>query len=382
LISLGQVSFRLGRQAGEAAPPPAVSAQFAVTRSGYNPEQVDDYLRYLDVQIRMLAADREAVIEQSGRLAHRVEEECAESNRLRNELRRLATAPKDAESISERTRVMLRLAQDEANELRSRAEAEAGEIVARAKIRQLRNEQLRAQLDEEREQVAALRAEAERLLAHARGQARWLLMDARARADGMVAEATRRVAGVVDEARAEAEQTRAVLAAEVNRLREEGRDERRTLDLRAAEERARIERNFVAAMSTRRAEVISAIRREQLVNHAEASRLLNDARGQARRIVEQARLTAAALSRAGERRHAEANRVLADARARAERTAHEARRGAASIISAAQEQAAELHRFRGRTLTRLGELRRALDREIGRSGGPLAATQVPDRDTA
>lgn len=51
-----------------------------MARRGYRADQVDDYLRYLDAQVLMLAADRDALLEERARLACRLEEETAERN--------------------------------------------------------------------------------------------------------------------------------------------------------------------------------------------------------------------------------------------------------------------------------------------------------------
>ena len=43
----------------------SVAAGFAVVRRGYDPDGVEAYLRRLDVQLQILAADRDAAVEQS-----------------------------------------------------------------------------------------------------------------------------------------------------------------------------------------------------------------------------------------------------------------------------------------------------------------------------
>src|SRR5262245_11952050 len=141
--------------AGEDHLPPPGSA-FALTRRGYDPVQVDDYLRDLDARLRMLAADRDAAVEQNGQLTRQVNVAWAETDRLKGQLRRLSAPPESVEGMSERLQTMLRLAQDEVAERRNRAEAEAADIIAQAEAEAGdlpgRIEAARRQLEHEREQ--------------------------------------------------------------------------------------------------------------------------------------------------------------------------------------------------------------------------------------
>ena len=256
-----------------------------MTRRGYSPAQVDDYLRYLDTQILMLSADRDALIEQRDQLARRATRERGENDRLRRQLRSLAASPRSAEGLSGKLRVILELAVAEAAELRERARGDARAVVARAEIEQRRAEQLRRRLEQDRDQLDAERA-------------------------GM-----------------------------------------RRLEAQAADERARIEHDFAAAMASRRAEALAAIEQKMAHSRAEADQLLARARVQADRVIAQARHTAAALTSAAadrnvaadrllgearaqagrviEQRRAEVDRFLADARAHARRVTAQARRGVA-----------------------------------------------------
>src|SRR3954451_901931 len=103
--------------AGEDHLPPPGSA-FALTRRGYDPAQVDDYLRDLFAHLRMLTADRDAAVEQNGQLTRQVNVAWAETDRLKVQLRRMSTAPDSVEGMSERVQTMLRLAQEEVEERR------------------------------------------------------------------------------------------------------------------------------------------------------------------------------------------------------------------------------------------------------------------------
>src|SRR3954447_26372535 len=92
---------------------PAPGSAFAITRRGYDSAQVDDYLRDIDAQLRMLAADRDAAVEQNAQLARQVNVAWAETDRLKGQVRRLSQAPESVEGMSERVQSMLKLAQDE-----------------------------------------------------------------------------------------------------------------------------------------------------------------------------------------------------------------------------------------------------------------------------
>src|SRR5882757_5986856 len=198
---------------------PAPGSAFAVTRRGYDPVQVDDYLRHLDAQLRMLAADRDAAVEQNGQLTRQVNVAWAETDRLKGQMRRLSAPPESVEGMSERLQSMLRLAQDEVSERRKRAEAEATEIVSRAEAEAgelpRQNESIRRQLEHERKQLTF---ERNKILADAREEAD--LVHSRAIAEG-------------DRIRAEA-------TAETDALRQQSDEERRTLDAQSAAQRAQI----------------------------------------------------------------------------------------------------------------------------------------------
>ena len=49
------------------------SAGFAVVRRGYDPDAVEAYLQHLDAQVQILAADRDAAVEQSRQMGVELE---------------------------------------------------------------------------------------------------------------------------------------------------------------------------------------------------------------------------------------------------------------------------------------------------------------------
>jgi cell division septum initiation protein DivIVA len=291
---------------------PAPGSAFAVTRRGYDPVQVDDYLRHLDAQLRMLAADRDAAVEQNGQLTRQVNVAWAETDRLKVQMRRLSAPPESVEGMSERLQSMLHLAQDEVAERRKRAEIEAAEIIARAEAQAgelpRQNETIRRQLEHERKQLTF---ERNKILSEAREEAD--LIHSRATAEG-------------DRIRSEAN-------VEIAALRKQADEERRTLDEQGKAQRAQIEEDFEIAMSARRAEAMATIH-----GHQAASR-------------------------------DEANRLLASARAEAERKIVEAQRAADAAIQAAEQRVAELDALRARMASQLAELHSVLDAVLPRLDG-------------
>ncbi len=117
------------------------AASFAVVRRGFDPVQVTKHLDRLDADMKILAADRAAAVEQAAQLGKELDTARseldaarAEAERLRNELRVMSGPPDSVGSMSERLQVMLRLAQDEFGEMRAaaaaHAAAHAAEIIA------------------------------------------------------------------------------------------------------------------------------------------------------------------------------------------------------------------------------------------------------------
>jgi cell division septum initiation protein DivIVA len=375
---------------------PAAGGEFSVTRRGYSPEQVDEYLRYLDAQILLLAADRDALVEHRDELVRQVEAECAETDRLRVQLRRLNASPHSTEDVSGRLCVMLELATEEVTELRARVGEEA-RGVAQAEIGRRRNEQLRHRLDHERDQLATDQARMREMLAQARRETDRITVDAIGRAEDLVSAATN-----------QAECIRSTAAAEAIERREQGERQQHELDARAGEERARFEREFTLDMASRRAQAEAALEQNMTSGRAAADQLLAQARGhtecmtvqtghiadalcsaaadscaQADRLLAEARAHA---QRSIEQRHAEGDRLLADARARAEHITTHTWRTAAELSHAAPECAGERREIDARS--RLALLRGVLDREIARlnlapSARPAElSTQRPVEPTA
>ncbi|MER2092336.1 MAG: M protein, partial [Saccharopolyspora rectivirgula] len=99
-------------------------------KNGYDRAQVDEHLERLDAEIRLLTADRDAAVSQANDLSKQLEAARSEIESLRGQVERLAKPPTTMEGLSERLQRMLRLAQDEANDIRARAEEDAAQTRA------------------------------------------------------------------------------------------------------------------------------------------------------------------------------------------------------------------------------------------------------------
>ncbi len=345
---------------------PQSYAGFEVVRRGYDQVQVDEHLRRLDAEIRILETDRDAAIDQSSQLNRELDDSRARAERLRAQVRTLVSPQQSVQGMSERMRSMLRLAEDEVSEMLMRAETEVNKRMAEAEQRGSRIlSEARAEAEEIR-RAAADDAELTRRECDARRAE--LAAEARTHAERLAAEADRAQqeqaaarAALGDERRAHAD----VLAARSAEADREIADERARLeaDRRAHREaidaadaaadrrrteawveseakRALVEEDFQIAMDQRRHEALAALRVEQ---------------DQTRRATEELR----------ERADAEAAAITAAARARA-----------AEIIGEAERRVAAAHDLRAALVEELGATRGRLDAVIQslRAASPSAHT--------
>jgi DNA repair exonuclease SbcCD ATPase subunit len=110
---------------------------FTVVRRGYDPTQVTAHLTWLDADMKILATDRAAAVEQANQLRReldrtRTELDAAktEVEQLRAELRTLADPPDSLDRLTERLNVMRRLAAAEFGGERSAAAEQAAAYTA------------------------------------------------------------------------------------------------------------------------------------------------------------------------------------------------------------------------------------------------------------
>src|SRR6476661_5961699 len=97
-----------------------MGAGFAVVRRGYDPDAVEAYLRRLDAQVQILAADRDAAVEQSRQMGVELEACRGRVERLRGQVSALSEPGLITDTASDRVRSMLRLVEDDIHELPSR----------------------------------------------------------------------------------------------------------------------------------------------------------------------------------------------------------------------------------------------------------------------
>jgi hypothetical protein len=308
---------------------PRSGRDFAVTRRGYAPGEVEEDLRELDARIQALTSDRDTAVEQNRYLSYQTNVAWAEIDRLRVQVRRLSAAPHGVEALSERLAALFDLAQEEMAEQRERAEAEAEAVVARSRAdaaaRRERVEAAERQLESDRADMAA---EGERVLAAAGAEAEQLRDAADAGRARVVAEA----------------------AADAELLVREARERCRELDSAAAARRERETEDFTAAMSLRRTEAIAAVEQTQTAAQADADDL---------------------VARAGAR----ATAVVDEARAEAARLLSVADQAGRDLIAAADQRVADLEAVYMQVMTQLAGVRGLLDHACPGS----AATSGDDR---
>ncbi|MGH3439397.1 MAG: chromosome segregation protein [Sciscionella sp.] len=214
---------------------------FDIVKRGYSRTQVEEHLERLDADLRLLAADRDAAVSQGADLAKQLEQQRSEISDLNAQIDRLSLPPTTLEGLSERLQRMLRLAQDEAAEIKARAEAEAGHIRARAEA-----------------DATVLRGHYEQRITD------------------------------LDNRRAEMEvEHRGVLTkahAKMAELSQRAKDERARADDEAEQRRTQIEEDFEIAMSSRRTEAMRALAEQEAHSKAEAERRVRVATEEAARI--------------------------------------------------------------------------------------------------
>jgi vacuolar-type H+-ATPase subunit H len=217
-----------------------LGAGFDITKRGYSRVQVEEHLEQLDGQLKLLAADRNAAAAQAGELTAQLEVARRTIDDMRGQIERLSLPPTTMAGLSERLQRMLRLAQEEREEISAKATAEAEHIRAdaeadAARLRQQYDKQL-AELDERRKEM----------------------------------EAEHR--GVLEKARAEAAEITAAAAAE-----------RKKLDAEAEQRRTTVEEDFEIAMASRRTESMRALAEQEATSKSEAERRVREATEEANR---------------------------------------------------------------------------------------------------
>jgi cell division septum initiation protein DivIVA len=219
---------------------------FDVVLRGYRRGQVRQYVRAVEEELRLAAADRDANAELAQALATEVEQLRAQNARLSRQLDELSRTPVEPAAVPPRLRRMVELAKEEAAEITARAQAAAEHSWATA-------EEAAGRL---RARYADALAEMDRTRRETEIEHRTLLQQARADATVMTTDADRR---------------------------------RGELDAQAAQRRQRIESDFEIAMARRRSEAMREVAEQKVAAQTEAERLVREATEEAEQ-----RVTAAA----------------------------------------------------------------------------------------
>lgn len=210
----------------ELIPMPSVS-EFEVVLRGYDRSQVREAMQRLESDVRIAVTDREAAVARSSDLASQLSAVHAEMESLR---RKLATsAVPTYETMGERIANMLRLAEEEAAEIRRTAHTDTA--AARAELQTLA-EQSAADRERATTDIQRTRAQAEQtaktLEDRSTAKARAVLGEAEKRSGTLVADAQAKATGMVGEAEAVRQRTLAD-----TRQRAEQADEDYEISLRA-----------------------------------------------------------------------------------------------------------------------------------------------------
>ncbi|HEY2699451.1 MAG TPA: chromosome segregation protein [Pseudonocardiaceae bacterium] len=225
---------------------------FDIVKRGYSRTQVEEHLERLDKELKLIALDRDAATAQAQDMYKQMGQARTEISDLRSQVNRLSAPPTTLEGLSERLQRMLRLAQDESNEIKARAESDAGQIRARAEA-----------------DANSLRARYENLIAEV---------------DGRRVELETEHRELMEKAHADIEARNKAAEAARNKL-----------DGEAAARRQQIEEDFDIAMSSRRAEAMRVLAEQEATSKAEAARRVKEATDEATRISNQVNAETARL---------------------------------------------------------------------------------------
>lgn len=213
---------------------------FDVVLRGYRRGPVRRYVRAVEEELRLLAADRDANADLAQAFAREVEELRAQNARLSRQVDDLSRTPVTPDAVPTRLRRMVELAREEAAEITAGAQAAAEHSFAAAEAAasrlRVRYADGLAELDRERREMEV--------------EHHTLLQQARADAAAMTTGA--------------------------DRLRAE-------LDDRAARRRARVEADFELAMARRRTEAMREVAERKVRAHDEAARVVREATEEADR---------------------------------------------------------------------------------------------------
>ncbi len=260
-------------------------AAFELVRRGYSPEQVNEYLDRLEYDLRILTADRDSATHRLADLASQLQAAQSDSDELRHQLDRTAMSTPTMSGLSERMQRMIRLAEEEAAEIRARAGADAAE-------RQADTDQRAADLSEARRSFDAEREKARGQLAQ---QVEDITNEALAESERVRGAASHEAASVVGAAQAEAQRLVAQATDYLHRTTEHAQAldaaaaaERHRLDAEATSRRNEVEEDFTIAITARRTQAHQYVAEQENESRLQADELVATATAEAQAIVEAA----------------------------------------------------------------------------------------------
>lgn len=315
---------------------------FDLVRRGFAPDQVTAHLERLEYDLRIATANGDATNQRLSEVTMQLHAAHGEVDQLRTQLDNLAQEPVSMTGLSNRMQRMIRLAEEEAAEIRARANADAEKVTASAAAMTAGTAAERDRFDAERERtrrqladqvrdmlseastesentrataaaqsgaaLAAATAEAERLvlaateesratLTAARDEATATLTSARNEAAATLTAARNEATATLTSSRAQAEHTLASARAEADALTAAATGERERLDSEGAARRKAIEEDFEIAISSRRAEAHQRLTEREEISVADAKQRVAEATAEAEFRVQDATAQAAELVR-------------------------------------------------------------------------------------
>jgi cell division septum initiation protein DivIVA len=231
---------------------------FDVVLRGYDRRQVEDYVER--VEVALAEADREH-LEDGERLAALSQEVAALQVRLADAEQRAAGLPEPASRIGERLATMLRLAEEEAEQIVTQAQERAAASTAeRTEDLDRRELDVRSAAAEAEQTRLDAQRDAEAVRSRAQQEAQALQADARRQADAAVGQAREEADHLVRSATEEAARKKHTADEDVAILHEDARTHAHELvaDARRQVEELRAQRDAIAAQLQSLRETLSA----------------------------------------------------------------------------------------------------------------------------
>ena len=318
---------------------------FDLVRRGFAPDQVTAHLERLEYDLRIATANGDATNQRLSEVTANLHSAQSEVDQLRAQLDNLAREPVSMTGLSNRMQRMIRLAEEEAAEIRARANAEAEKLKNAAarghrgngrRTRDVRcrtgthssparrpgprsaergdqrsgGHPQRSAQQQSQATLAAATAEAERLITEATLESRATLTAARDESTATLTAARDESTATLTSARAEAEHTLTSARDEAEALTAAAAAERLRLDTEGNERRNAVDEDFEIAISARRADAHQRLTEREEISVADAKQRVADATAEAEHRVQEATEHAAELVR---RAAAESHQRVTDA---------------------------------------------------------------------